>query len=69
MEELKNKIMKRIEEKLSGELTCADLAHLADACATLEKDEWLKKVVCDSQNLSFSGFGGSADCQLSSEKV
>lgn len=66
MEELKKKIIDRINEKLSGELTCADLAHLADACVTLEKDELLKKVIVDSKNISLSGFGGSAEYQLSS---
>ena len=64
MKEIKQKIIEQIKIKLSGDLTCQDLVYLAEACATLEKDEWLNKIVTESAGYPFMGFGASSNSEV-----
>lgn len=60
MEELKNGIITKLKAKLEMDLSCDELAKLAEAYATLERDSWMKelsKTVVSTP--SFDGFGSA----------
>lgn len=68
MDELKNGIIAKLKAKLETDLSCAELAKLAEAYAILEKDAWMKdlsKTVFSTS--SFNGFGSAqlADVSVS----
>ena len=68
MEEIKNDIIAKLKAKLEIDLSCDELAKLAEAYATLERDDWMKELSKTlSSNSSFGSFGGSA--QLASTNI
>lgn len=68
MDELKNGIIEKLKAKLETDLSCDELAKIAEAYATLERDSWMKelsKTVVSTP--SFNGFGSAqlADVNIS----
>lgn len=67
MEELKNGIIAKLKTKLETDLSCDELAKLAEAYATLERDAWMKEL--SKTVISTPSFNGLGSAQLADVSV
>lgn len=69
MEELKNGIIEKLKAKLETDLSCDELAKLAEAYATLERDTWMKELSKTVVSVpSFNGFGSAQLADVSASE-